>query len=266
MGMALLLIILGKFFMAGASYQALRNYFSPATLRFSFYAYNITQLPKYVPGSVWHHIGRAYIYGEYGIPRLLSLKIIVFENFWLVVTSIGLGSMIVFLGNVSGYSHVLWPKAQLAGSVLVSLLLLLTVVITVLAFLFRYSVISVSSLRKIARPDPVMISSLISVWVLLGMSMYVLLSQGEFSFGALTYTVGIFALGYGAGLAVPIAPAGLGVRESVMIAGFLHIAPTLELGVIFAVHRLLYLIVDLTFAIVAYSLAPNPCPVSQPSI
>jgi uncharacterized membrane protein YbhN (UPF0104 family) len=81
---------------------------------------------------------------------------------------------------------------------------------------------------------------------------YLLMALGEHDLPAAA-AVGAFAIAWAAGFIVPGAPAGLGVREAVLIA---LIAPSMQAGIAVAcvgLHRLITALVDAAAALGGYA-------------
>lgn len=80
------------------------------------------------------------------------------------------------------------------------------------------------------------------------------LSQGP----SWSVVIGVYCLAWVAGFLVPFAPAGLGVREAVLA---LVLDPVLDPQtslVVVAVHRVIYLVVEVVLALLAWLAGPEP--------
>ncbi len=248
---SLVLIAISKLFMTFAAYRALKNFDNlAATLAFSFYAYNISQLPKYIPGSLWQHANRFIIYTRNGTGRHAALNSIAYENFWLLASSFALGILTLLAfepqlllatsESIGGQWRWIWAVLVIG--------LLSGLVIAICTPSIRDA--GGSFIFRLFAPDFLLIGSLLTVWLCLGLSVYVLLDTPAVSISLVLYVCGVFAFAYGCGFLVPIAPAGLGIREGILIMGLLPLSfspPALELALLLSLHRLLYLFTDIIF-------------------
>ncbi len=249
---SLSLIAVSKFFMTYTAYRALKNFDEhAATLAFAFYAYNISQLPKYIPGTLWQHANRLIIYTRNGINRRAALSSIAYENFWLLVTSFSLGLLTLVVFD----QHLLFTTSEIVGSqwhwiwVVLGMFFLAGIVIAIRSPTLR--VAGRNLIFRLITPDYFLIGSLLAVWLCLGLSVYVLLNTQQLSILSMFYVCGLFAFAYGCGFLVLIAPAGLGIREGILVMGLLPLAfspAALELALLLSLHRLLYLITDVIFS------------------
>ena len=205
--------------------------------------YNLSQLGKYIPGSVWQFVGRAAAYRNLGAGYGAIRDSLMTESLWVVMGSAVIGLMlcgrtIVGVIQRSLPSLVLWWF--LGGFVVVSMLLL------ALLFLKREAL-----LRYLmsAVPTPRAILVQCGIWLLLGLAFWILAYACGMQAG-IGFAIGLFAISYAVGFLVPIAPAGLGVRDAVLALGLLPYASPGEALAVTAVSRLLYLAVELLLAVV----------------
>ena len=190
------LLLLGKLALNEAMLVSAHQCRIPLGRRDGFYIYNVAQLAKYVPGSVWQFVSRIAMLRARQFPAVAIRDSMIAENGWVI------GSAVVL------------------GGVLVALLL--------------------------------------GAWLALGASFWVcllpFLSQGP----TWSVAIGVYCLAWVAGFLVPFAPAGLGVREAVLA---LVLDPVLDPQtslVVVAVHRVIYLLVEVVLALVAWLAGPEP--------
>ena len=134
-----------------------------------------TQIAKYLPGNVGHHLTRSALAIECGIPLRAVARTLTMEAVLLAGTGIGVGLLALPVLRPA------WRRAVLADSIN---FLLLGSALAVLAF---------------AVADPPLT--------------------------ILPLAIGAFAVSWVAGFLVPGAPAGLGVREAVLVA---FLSPAVE--------------------------------------
>ncbi len=206
----------------------------------AFRLYNLSQLGKYVPGAVWQYVGRAAAYRELGARPAQIRDALLTETLWVTGAAVVLGSLLAGPGvwrvvedAVDGSQAVLWS--------LVGVGILAAVVIVVALVLARRSL---AAYARAAVPGPRAGATLVLAWLLLGAS-FVVTARAAGVPVSWAYGAGLFAVAYGVGVVVLLAPAGLGVREAVLTVGLLPLAPAPAVLVAVVVARLVYVAVEL---------------------
>ncbi len=201
-----------------------------------FYINSITQLAKYLPGGIWHHVGRAGFYRADGLPLARGSRAMILESIWLVSASAVVGGVFFALYR---------------GQPLLSVLLIV-VWWALLARLYR---VFSGELRWSAALYVLGLQALI--WTLLGLCMWVILPVDTPQSAPLA--IGAFGISYAIGYVVIFAPGGIGVREAVLTAALaVVIAPSSAL-IYAAVNRLVWVISELILGFTARTYASiNP--------
>ncbi|MHB9140071.1 MAG: hypothetical protein ACYC4Q_11775, partial [Victivallaceae bacterium] len=100
--LATICIILAKLCLA----ENMRLASVQAGLRFSYpdcyRIYNITQLGKYIPGSIWQFVGRIAVLRERGASAKTIRDSIMAEQIWVLLTAFIFGTVLVLLFDSSG--------------------------------------------------------------------------------------------------------------------------------------------------------------------
>lgn len=185
--------------------------------------YAISQLGKYLPGNVGHHIGRVVMAKKIGIPVSITLNAMLVEMLW--GTGIGGGlallSLVFFVDNQMPALHLQFTPMQLGLGVV----LLLSMPWLGVGFLNRYSPRLVKRLAGrdvIAAPklSTALVVALMFILCFVVMGL-ILKLQAKWLFGVNEGSVFelmcLFSIAWLAGYLVPGAPAGLGVREAMML-------------------------------------------------
>lgn len=204
----------------------------------SFRLYNLSQLGKYLPGSVWQFVGRAAAYRNLGAEYGAIRDALLCESLWIVAGAFATGVLLV--------GGAVWPI--LAGSLspfvawwlgigaLIGLLLMVVAAIWKRSLLVRYAFLAKPPLRAVLAQA--------FIWVSLGLAFWLLARACGLTVGP-AFAIGLFALGYAVGFLVPIAPAGLGIRDAVLTLGLMPYLPPGEALAVTVMARLVYLFVDL---------------------
>ena len=212
----------------------------------------VGQIGKYIPGSVWSLAAQGQMSRQFGVPIRVAVATGIVFVYWNVTTAALTGASLAV-----GIDLV--PTVPVALVIAVILVSLVGMTPAVIAWLSQ-------RLAGTALPDPVtwirvLVTVLIlaCVWLLYGVALLVLLPEGLPSLDArfLLIFTGAFAISYLLGVLVPLAPAGFGVRETVLIG---LLAPSLGLATATALTlltRVLHTAADFMLAAMAWFIAVN---------
>lgn len=201
--------------------------------------YNLSQLGKYLPGSIWQFVGRAAAYrNQLGASYAQIRDSLLTESLWIVGAAFAIG-MLLCGGSLWQFLSVKAPSTLLWW--LGGLLALGALGTSVLLALRRQQMLRY---LKSAVPTPRALLVQAGVWSLLGLSFWILARACGMSAG-LGFSIGLFAGGFALGFLVPFAPAGLGIRDAVLTMGLLPFAPAGEALAVTVVARFVYLIAEL---------------------
>lgn len=235
---ALLAMLIAKGLLARNAQLAAARYGAEAPYRFFLHSYNLSQLGKYLPGSVWQFIGRYGLYRAVDFQPAAIRDALITETAWVLlgatIASLLLLAQPFALADVFGRipGGALWLLAAGVGGLLVPRVRRLAG-----SLIVRY------------HPTRAALVGQGIIWVSLGGAV-VGLSQalGVEGFG-LIFATGLFASAYAIGFLVPFAPAGVGVREGILVTGFLPFMPVDAAVTLALLARILYLLVDLGLAL-----------------
>ena len=200
--------------------------------------YNLSQLLKYLPGSIWQYVARAAAYRGLSASYLQIRDALLTESLWVVGGAGFIGAVLIGPMAVTLVATSVSPRIAVGLTVVIAstTLLLLASAVRRGASLLRY-------LRGAAPPPRVLLVQA-AIWGLLGLSFWVLLSAFGLS-ASVVFCTGLFAIAYSVGFLVPFAPAGLGVRDAILVAGLLPLTGVGEALVVTILARVLYLMVEL---------------------
>ena len=213
----------------------------------AFRTYHLAQLGKYVPGGAWHLVGRVALLRDHGMTARASGIALGIEHTWLLLGALSVAAACL-LADTSSRVHL----ALLAGRVPASLWPCAGLAVVIASwFAHRH-------LRQVllVTPSPRVLASVCAAYSMLGISFFALgVPASSFSISEALGWVGAFALAYVAGLAVPVAPAGVGVREAVLVVLLTHRTGAAGVLVAAAVHRFVYVAVEGALALLAWFFA-----------
>ncbi|MDI5985659.1 hypothetical protein QLQ85_12755 [Halomonas sp. M4R5S39] len=217
----------------------------------SYRIYNLTQLAKYIPGSIWQFVGRIAILRERGVAAQDIRDSLLAEHLW-VMASAGVMGVVLIAASQPGLLHVWFDNVDvnirlqwvLAGSALM--------IASVIVVFFLRSHLLRWFLRL--RPPVMAIPALLFTWLFLGSSLGVTIAPFVESSPPLAFIIGIYCLAYVAGFLVPFAPAGLGVREAVFTFSLIPFM-SVDLAVLLAaINRIVYFSVEIIAVVFCFRL------------
>jgi uncharacterized membrane protein YbhN (UPF0104 family) len=210
---ALVTMTVGRFILAAVSQRSLRTFGFDLRLGLSFYINTIAQLGKYLPGSVWHLVGRVALYRRHGVAVPQGTGVLALENLVLVGSA-----------GLLGVALTVGPLARVLGIEVPSLGWLLAAA-SMLALAAWWVLLRFLAPRVLARfvdgrklPSSQLFWLSLTMWASFGLSFWFVLPSPTRTLTALAPAAGTFALGWIAGYLSPFAPGGLGVREAVIVA------------------------------------------------
>ncbi len=230
---ALFLLALSKLFLTLNQWAVFRIHNVKLGFKRATEIYNYSQLAKYIPGGIWHYVSKgAYLKAE-GKSNKESVRIILTESLLIVITAFLFG--VLALGKFAGEVLVALER----GHMIVLGISVVTVVFLFLFFGRRYIKDLLSEFIKKPGLASLAILNLGIVWVLQGLSLYVLLETSIYS--TFMYVMGIYCVAFAIGFLTVFAPGGIGVREAILYYGFSKAALMPVLVPMLILHRILYL-------------------------
>jgi glycosyltransferase 2 family protein len=208
--------------------------------------YNLSQLGKYLPGSVWHYAGRVVAYRDLGAAYATIRDALLIETVWVVGASIAAASVLGGPLIFSSISRVLTSAAQLFAGIVLGALILASCVLLAMQRID-------SNLLSRALPSFALVVVQTLVWLLLGMAFLLLAKAFSIDLPA-AYASALYASAYVIGFLVPIAPAGLGVRDAVLAAGLVKYGPSASIVLVIVASRAIYMCVEILMVLVQESI------------
>lgn len=206
----------------------------------------VSQVGKYLPGSVWPVLAQMRFGARWGIPRRLMFAANVLLIAAIVATGVVVGALLLPWSSPDGLARYWW-LLLLLGPLVVVLhpRLLPTLLDKVLERLGREP----TRARLTGRGLAASIAWAVAAWVVYGAHVLVLAgAYGTPDAAEVAAATGGIALGWAAGIAFIPAPAGAGVRDGVLtltLAPLLGTAPALAVAL---ASRVVILLVDVVLA------------------
>lgn len=206
----------------------------PIDLKASFFAYSAADIAKYVPGGIWAIASRLVMYRQLGMGRGPTVKALALEQAWLA-------------GAAAAVGAALYVGARWDGPWTLAAACLGVTGWTGLVIVSRYWLPPAAAGRTPG--SGVLLATQGALWLLAGAGFAVLEPDAD---GLLL--AGAFCLAFSAGLLVPFAPGGVGVRETVALALLVPMMSTGDAARLLLVSRGLWIVADVTFAVIALTL------------
>jgi hypothetical protein len=213
----------------------------------------LSQIGKYLPGSVWPYLAQARLGKDLGVPVSRSASAGVSFVLLHLLTGLVLGAPRVVLGDSLDrrFTLALWSLPLLA-------------VVLHPAVLGRLTALAGRVMRVEVLPTRIPWGALLSAvgwllgaWVLYGLSLAALVLPFEtispVTLGLLTSSYALaWSVGFlGAALVVVAAPAGLGFREVALFATLSGVVPSSAAALVVLLSRVLMTLADLAWAVLA---------------
>lgn len=236
-------LIAGKMFLVlGARYAARSQGWHPDFLTVGAIV-SLSQLGKYIPGSIWHFVGRAALYAAHGQRPATISKALILENVWQWSAALLLGSLFLLYAH---YDSLSLPCNRLFAVSLAA---------AILAFIW-WTLFQLCRRTGLSEAGSgigawAVLATQSAAWVCFGISMWVLF-PAESGVHGLALTIGAVAIATLSGFLVPFAPGGLGVREFVLALGLSNLLSAEQAGIYAALSRLLWLVVEGGMALILY--------------
>lgn len=200
----------------------------------------VTQLGKYLPGGIWHFVGRFGAYQQRGIDKVQNGKLMLLENLWLVISALGIGLILLQLSGPEILTLLLGQYMSWRWLIWVLILGLFAAMGIVPYILFKRRKNLLYWLR---------ITLLVTIiWVSYGISYAILLDT--LTLNQFIAMASSFDLSWVGGYLTVFAPAGIGVRE--VILSLFATALLIEEGAVISVfHRLIWTAVEIILGLVS---------------
>jgi hypothetical protein len=213
----------------------------------------LSNLARYVPGNVWSYVGAVELARREGVARRTTLAVMALTQ----VLSVGVALL-------AGLPVLLAERASLGRPALLG-----AVVVAVaagLAVLFRRQLLALARRRfpgldpADLTPSPATVAILVvgyaCYWAVTGLAFAALVAaMYPLAAADVPLVVAAYAAAYAAGFLALLTPAGLGVREGVLVVALAPVLPAGPALVVALVSRLWMMLVELAGAAISHLLA-----------
>jgi hypothetical protein len=244
--LSLFTLTFGKLLLVAIMHQSLQHYNINFLYLKSFVIYNITQLGKYIPGSIWQFVGKISMYKSAGLNNQTVLDTILLETFWVVFSAFIFGLILI---GFTQYQILLTLIQKIPGFVFLALFGVATTLLLI-PQLSSYRKKLLGYWKRLLF-TPLSFTTALLIWLALGFSFWITLTPFSSSEIGLVYIIGLYALSYAVGFVVPFAPAGIGIRESVLVLGLVPFIDINTSIILATLNRIFYIVIEIVLAITA---------------
>jgi len=204
----------------------------------------VSQVAKYLPGSVWNFVAAAEMGADYNISRRRSVTVLLMSILVSILTGLALASIAFVAGPSALIDRYWWVLLVIPVLLLVLYPPVLNGLVTkALTALGRDGIGEPFSGRAIAAAAAWSTLS----WIVAGLQVWLILTGLGTDPVLQTYllTLGGYALAWVVGFLVFFVPAGVGVREVVLGASLAGLVPAGDIVVVVLLSRILFTFADL---------------------
>jgi len=213
----------------------------------------LSNLARYVPGNIWSYVGAVELARREGVARRVTLAVMALTQ----VLSVG-------VAVAAGLPVLLAERARLGRPALLGAVVVAA--LAGLAVLFRGRLLELAR-RRVPGFDPRELtpSAATVAWLVAGYAVYWAVTGLAFAAlvaalhplaaGDVPLVVAAYAAAYAAGFLALLTPAGLGVREGVLVIALAPVLPAGPALVVALVSRVWMMLVELAGAAVAHLVA-----------
>jgi len=259
--LAILLIIVAKLFFVELARQSVsRGAWKPSYLQM-FSIVTVTQLGKYIPGSIWHFAARINSYKENSLSNKKTAKVMILENLWLVSGALAFG--LLFLSIQPPYDLFADLVKVNIPTLVWKILPYAIFVIWFLGLLLLDHLFPADEKKYSFKRILWLIVIQTCAWAALGGSFYLVFTG--LTSQHITQIVGGYAISWIAGYLFLFAPSGIGVREFVLVTLFSTILPAEQIAAYTIVHRLIYTTVEVLLGLTGFLVQKKTAPTPEPT-
>jgi glycosyltransferase 2 family protein len=242
---SVLLLFSAKLLIVELAHQSVKKgAWQPSYLQM-FSIVTISQLGKYIPGSIWHFAARINSYKENSLSNKKTAKVMVLENLWLVSGAFAFGLLMLTIQPPYALFEnlIAFNIPSLVWKISPFVILIVWVLGLLLLDNLFPSEKNKFSVKRIAWL--ILIQS--GIWAALGGSFFLVFQN--IGLNNLWLVIGGYAISWIVGYVVIFAPGGIGVREFVLVTLFSSILPSEQIAIYTIVHRLIYTAVEVLLGI-----------------
>lgn len=242
--LSLILLLIGKAFLVKLVQYSVNSEGWYPTYPEILGVYGLSSLGKYLPGGIWHFVGRFGVYKMNGLAGKASTRSLILENVWLLSSALATGVIGIFLTRFDLIANLLnIPDEKWLAMTFTVVVLSLWII----SLIIVHKVMNKYTSRTIQNVPVVVVIGLL-LWTFIGGSFFVMFK--EFPFSSAPLFIGGYAVSWAVGYVAVFAPGGLGIREAVLAFVFSNIASVELIAVYAAMNRIIWVVAEVLFGLV----------------
>ncbi len=213
---------------------------------YATYLLSVSEIKRYIPGSVLGFLSRVNNFGEFKIPAKKVVQLIFYESIIFLLTSIALSiPSLIMLAQRIRLNYL-----EIAAALLVLLTFFIVLIFSVLKIKKTITVKNVFlNLKKYKKS----VIFMMVAWILFGIGNYLVGASLNYLDPSKIFEFSsLFILSWLAGYLILIAPLGLGVREGAVTYGLSFFMPVPLAAAIAILSRLALVLSEILFLTVAF--------------
>lgn len=216
----------------------------------------VTQLGKYLPGSVWPIAAQVQLSASLGAGRASTLGANLTMTLATATSGLALGGVLLFASAPHLMVDQWWLLLALVP-------MALSLHPSVVSDLVNWGLRRTGREPLLRRLTPSSLTRILALsvafWTLSGLNAAILVDQfNSLDLRELSVTIGAVALGWAAGIIIVLAPAGFGVRESILTLALAPLIGTVPALVVALASRVMFIGAEVALACVSLLLWPTP--------
>jgi len=184
----------------------------------SLHIFLVSQLAKYIPGNVGHHVGRLYLAKKYNYNSMQVVASILIETLLPIIASAIFSLYLIYQYQLKITDYIKTNLSNEWGQFIIVLIVLLF--ITLLIFKKRISKLISQKFNSKLHFRNVIFSFFLTLinFIILGCILFILIKNYSTGLSADFFLItSIFAISWLLGFITPGSPGGIGVREALLV-------------------------------------------------
>ncbi len=238
-----ILLIVGKVILSDITRMSLKKVNWKISFREALSITSVTQLGKYLPGGIWHFAGKFGAYKVKGVSTKDSTQAMIYENTWLLSSAVVIGLLLLLSTNqelTCTYLSFLCDKNLIPFLLIGMPIIWLGGLFIIEKFFFYKENFAISDFL-------IVLLEQLGIWTIFGFSFWFIFPPNV---KLMPQIIGSFSLSWAAGYIAFFAPGGIGVREFLITIFLGTFFASSEVAVYAAVHRLIWVLVEILLGII----------------
>lgn len=235
-------ILIAKILLSASMYYIIKSIGKHLSFVKCLHIYNISQLGKYIPGNIWHFVGKAAAYSKEGFSAKNIKDALIIENLWLVSSAFFYGISLLFILEYRFIKNLISNNIALIAFI---------ILLAIFGYIISTRILKIDLWNILKNKETSIKIILISffVWTFLGFGFAILIIS--YRLDLLYLSIALYAFAYSMGFITPFAPAGIGIREGVLALALSQYLSIEIIIIVSAANRLIYFFAEIILAVLS---------------